>query len=240
MAFLFGKENDMNWNQFEWISFDCYGTLIDWETGILGYLRPLMRAKGCDAEDSRLLTLYSEFEPREQARSYRTYREVLAAVMRAFAAEFSVELTTAEAGGLAESISAWKPFPDTVQGLQKLKSRYRLAILSNIDDDLFALTAKHLEVPFDRVVTAQQAGSYKPSHRNFELLLERIAVPRDDLLHAAESLYHDVAPARELGIANVWVNRRQNKPAAATRVATVRPDLEVASIGELAQVALGA
>jgi len=228
----------MDWKQFEWISFDCYGTLIDWETGILGYLRPLMRAKGCDADDSQFLTLYSEFEPREQARAYRTYREVLASIMRAFATEFRVDVTAAEAEGLADSIAGWKPFPDTVQGLRELKSRYQLAILSNIDDDLFARTAKHLEVPFDMVVTAQQAGSYKPSHRNFELLLQRIAVPRHRLLHAAESLYHDVAPARELGIANVWVNRRQNKPAAATKVADVQPDLEVASIGELARVAL--
>jgi 2-haloacid dehalogenase len=223
--------------RFEWLSFDCYGTLIDWETGILGYLRPLLRAKGCDAGDSQILNLYSEIEPREQSRAYRSYREVLAAVMRALAAEFRIDINAAQADGLAESIAEWKPFPDTVEGLRELKSRYRLAIISNIDDGLFALTAKHLEVPFDLVVTAQQVRSYKPSQRNFKALLEGIGVARDKLLHAAESLYHDVAPARELGIATVWVNRRQGKPAAATRVVGVRPDLEVASVGELARLA---
>jgi 2-haloacid dehalogenase len=228
----------MNWRQFEWLSFDCYGTLIDWESGILGYLAPLLHRKGCAISDAEILNLYSEFEPREQSGQYRSYREVLAAVMRRYATELKFELSAAEAAGLADSIADWKPFPDTVQGLRKLKSRYRLAILSNIDDDLFALTAKHLEVPFDLVVTAQQVRSYKPSPRNFETLIGRIDTSRDRLLHAAESLYHDVAPARELGIATVWVNRRQGKAAAATRLAEAKPDLEVASIGELTRLAV--
>lgn len=227
----------MNWNEYGWISFDCYGTLIDWESGILGYVRPLLRAKGCDAPDSQILNLYSELEPREQSAAYRSYRGVLGAVMRGFAEEFDFELSAAEAGGLADSIAQWKPFPDTVEGLRKLKSRYKLAILSNIDDDLFALTAKHLEVPFDLVVTAQQVGSYKPSHRNFQTLLARLGTAKDKLVHAAESLYHDVAPAHELGISTVWVNRRQGKPASATRLADAKADVEVASIAELARLA---
>ncbi len=228
----------MDWTRIEWLSFDCYGTLIDWETGILDYLRPLLRAKGCECPDSQILNLYSEFEPQEQSGAYRSYREVLAAVMRAFATEFKIDWSVTQADGLADSIADWKPFPDTVGGLQKLKSRYQLAILSNIDDDLFALTAKHLVIPFDLVVTAQQVRSYKPSRRNFESLLRAVGVSRDKLLHVAESLYHDVAPARELGIATVWVNRRQGKPAAATKLVDVQPDLEVASIGELARIAL--
>lgn len=229
----------MNWSQFEWVSFDCYGTLVDWEAGILGYLRPLLWSKGCRAEDAHILNLYSEFEPREQARPYRRYREVLAAVVRRFAEELRFEITRAEADGLADSIADWQPFPDTVAALRELKSRYRLAILSNIDDDLFAYTAKHLQVPFDEVVTAQQAGSYKPSRHNFELLLRRIRTGPDKLVHAAESLYHDVVPARELGIATVWVNRRQGRPAAATRLAEAKPDLEVANIQELAKLSTG-
>ncbi len=201
----------LNWTQFEWLSFDCYGTLIDWESGILGYVRPLLRIKGCDVSDAQILNLYSELEPREQSGPYRSYREVLASVMHGFARELNFELSATEAAGLADSIADWKPFPDTVQGLRKLKSRYRLAILSNIDDDLFAFTAKHLEVPFDLVVTAQQVRSYKPSQQNFEVLLDRVGAAKDKLLHAAESLYHDVAPARQLGISTVWVNRRQGK-----------------------------
>ena len=157
----------MDWTRFEWLSFDCYGTLIDWEAGILGYLQPLLRAKGCDVGEGHVLNRYSEFEPRQQSGGYRSYREVLAAVMRAFAAELKIELNAAEITGLADSISDWKPFPDTVQGLRELKSQYRLAILSNIDDDLFAHTAKRLEVPFDQVVTAQQVRSYKPCAAEF-------------------------------------------------------------------------
>ncbi len=228
---------EMNWQQFDWISFDCYGTLIDWESGILGYLRPLLRKKACSASDAQILNLYSELEPREQAGPYRSYREVLAGVMRGLASGLQFDVSASEAAGLAESIAHWKPFPDTLPGLRDLGTRFRLAILSNIDDDLFALTAKHLEVPFDLVVTAQQVRSYKPSRHNFEVLLERLGA-KDNLLHAAESLYHDVAPARELGIATVWVNRRQGRAAAASRLASVKPDFEVANIQQLARLAL--
>jgi 2-haloacid dehalogenase len=228
----------MNWQRFEWISFDCYGTLIDWESGILQYMRPLLRAKKCDASDSQILNLYSELEPREQAGPYRSYREVLAGVMHRIARELRFELSAAEAAGLADSVAEWKPFPDTLPGLRDLGTRFRLAILSNIDDDLFALTAHHLEVPFDLVVTAQQARSYKPSRNNFELLLERIGASPDRLLHAAESLYHDVQPAHELRIATVWVNRRQGRTSAASKLANVKPDFEVANLQQLARLAL--
>jgi 2-haloacid dehalogenase len=228
----------LDWKQFDWISFDCYGTLIDWETGILGYMGPLIRGKGRTISDDQILNLYSEFEPREQSGNYRTYREVLAHVVRDFANHLDLTVSQADMAGLAESVRHWKPFEDTVAGLEKLKLRYKLAILSNIDDDLFAMTATHLRVVFDAVVTAQQAGAYKPSHRNFELLLSRIGAPKNKLLHAAESLYHDVVPARKLGIATVWVNRRQGKPAAATKLAQTKADVEVASIGELAKLAV--
>ena len=228
----------MSWRQFEWISFDCYGTLIDWESGILGYMRPLLRAKSCDASDAQILNLYSELEPREQSGAYVRYREVLAAVVRGFAQEMKFEVSANEADGLADSIAQWKPFPDTVQGLHDLGTRFRLAVLSNIDDDLFALSAQQLQVPFDVVVTAQQARSYKPSHHNFELLMDRLGTSKEKLLHAAESLYHDVAPARELGIATVWVNRRQGRVAAASKLAEAMPDFEVSNIQQLARLAL--
>ncbi len=201
----------LDFSRFDWLSFDCYGTLIDWETGILGYLRPLLRAKGCAFTDAQILALYSEVEPRQQAGNYRCYREVLAGVVRDFARELRFEVSESEANGLAESIRGWQPFSDTVAGLRRLHFRYKLAVLSNIDDDLFAGTAPKLEVPFDAVVTAQQVHSYKPSLNNFEALLRRYAIPRERLLHVAESLYHDVVPAQSLGIATVWVNRRQGK-----------------------------
>lgn len=229
--------NDIDFAQFEWLSFDCYGTLMDWESGILGYFRDLLQPRSCKITDDEILRLYSEFEPSEQAGKYRPYREVLASVVRDFARELRFDLSEAEAAGLANSIRNWQPFPDTVAGLRRLHSRYKLAILSNIDDDLFAWSAAKLEVPFDCVVTAQQVGSYKPSLRNFETLLERLAIPRQRLLHVAESLYHDVGPARSLGIATVWVNRRQGKAAAASKFVEARPDVEVATIAELAEAA---
>ena len=226
----------LDFTRFEWLSFDCYGTLIDWESGILGYLRPLLESKGCAIGDAQILNLYSELEPREQAGEYRSYREVLAGVVRGFARELRFEVTGAEAAGLADSIRDWEPFADTVPALHRLHSRYKLAILSNIDDDLFAYSARKLQVPFDCVVTAQQVRSYKPSLNNFETLLRRLASPRDRLLHVAESLYHDVGAARSLGIATVWVNRRQGKPAA-SKLAEAQADLEVPDIANLAELA---
>ena len=228
----------LNFTQFEWLSFDCYGTLIDWESGILGYLGPLLRSKGVRVSDDEILNFYSEAEPREQQQGCRKYREVLAAVVREFGARFGMGVSDKEAAGLAESIRDWQPFADTATALQALKQRYKLAVLSNIDDDLFTLTAPTLGVDLDLVVTAQQAGSYKPSLQNFATLLQRLPAPKDRLLHVAESLYHDVAPARELGIATVWVNRRQSKPAAATKLAAAQADLEVATVGELAKIAI--
>lgn len=220
-------------SQFEYISFDCYGTLIDWESGILGYLRPLLERKKPQVTDGEILDLYSEFEPRNQ-QIYKPYREVLAGVVRNFASHFSLEVDGEEAAGLAESIRDWKPFPDTVPALQRLKSRHKLAVLSNIDDDLFELTAPKLGVELDLLVTAQQVQSYKPSLRNFETLLQRLPVGKDRLLHAAESLYHDVVPAHSLGIATAWVNRRQGKPSAATKLVAAHPDIEVPTVGALA------
>jgi 2-haloacid dehalogenase len=222
--------------QFDWISFDCYGTLVDWESGILNYLRPLLQRHGKQLNDAQILSLYSEFEPREQSGEYRSYRDVLASVVGDFAHELGFEVNVSEVTGLANSMGEWTPFGDTVPALRELKQRYRLAILSNIDDALFRDSAEKLQVPFDCVVTAQQARSYKPALGNFELLLEKLAIPRARLLHVAESLYHDVAPASSLGIATVWVNRRQGKGAAASKFCDARPDLEVPDLAGLLEL----
>jgi 2-haloacid dehalogenase len=227
-------------SNFEWISFDCYGTLVDWESGILGYLQPLLLRKGCTLTDEQVLGLYSEFEPREQSGEYRSYREVLASVVHDFARELNFAATEAEATGLADTIQNWQPFGETVTALRYLHQRLPLAILSNIDDDLFAHSAQKLQVQFECVVTAQQARSYKPSLKNFGLLLEKLAIPPSRLLHVAESLYHDVRPATSLGIATVWVNRRQDKAAAASKFVDVRADMEVPDLTTLAgSLALG-
>ena len=222
-----------DFSQFEWISFDCYGTLIDWESGILGYLRPLLQGKGCARTDVEILQMYSEFEPAEQAKSYRPYRDILASVVLAFARELRFDVNEQEASGLADSIRDWEPLSDTIPALKSLKRKYKLAILSNIDDDLFAYSAQKLAVPFDCVVTAQQAQSYKPALHNFELLLKRLSIPRARLLHIAESLFHDIAPANSLGIKSVWVNRRHGKPAAASKFVDAKPDMQVFDLADL-------
>ena len=135
----------IDFSQFEFLSFDCYGTLIDWESGILGYIRPLLIRKGCKVSDDEILNLYSEVEPRRQ-QPYQRYREVLADVVRDFASHYGFAVTDEETRGLADSIRDWQPFPDTIPALKALKTRYRLAVLSNIDDDLIALTAPKLGV----------------------------------------------------------------------------------------------
>jgi 2-haloacid dehalogenase len=225
----------MDLTKFEALSFDCYGTLIDWETGILSALRPIAAAHGAAASDAELLRHYAEIEPQIQAEGYRRYREVLREVVARLGKRLGFSPTEAEKDSLPESLKTWQPFPDTLPALRRLKSRYKLAIISNIDDDLFAASAELLEVPFDHVVTAQQVGAYKPSLRNFEVALERMVIPRERLLHVAESLFHDVAPARRLGIASVWVNRRAAKGGvAASGTADVQPDLTVTDLKALA------
>jgi 2-haloacid dehalogenase len=220
----------------EIITFDCYGTLIDWETGILNSLRTSIGLKR--EEEGRALDLYSRVEPEIQASEYKRYREVLRDVLARLAKELGREIPRGKEYAIAESIKDWLPFPDTVDALKRLKSKYRLGVISNIDDDLFAQTHKHLQIPFDLVVTAQQVGAYKPSHKNFEEAERKGKLDRKTWLHAAESRFHDVAPARELGIRNVWVNRRQGKANAATRMSDVKPDREVATLKQLAD-ALG-
>ena len=229
----------LNFTPFRCISFDCYGTLIDWESGLLSALRPVIAAHGIEISDSDLLRLYGELEAAEQKRSYRRYREVLKAVVFGLGERLSFRASLAEAESLPESLARWQPFPDTVASLRRLHERYKLAIISNIDDDLFAHSAKLLQVEFDAVTTAQQAQAYKPSHKIFELAFSKIGLPRAEILHAGQSLYHDAAPARELGLHSVWVNRPSRRPnAGATMNASVKPDVEVSSLKALSDLAL--
>jgi len=226
----------LDFDQFSVITFDCYGTLINWQVGILGALRPILKKFGSNLSDAGVLELYSTFEPQIQSGPYKPYREVLGEIVRRFGAKLVFTPTQQEIDSLAESIKDWPPFPDTTAGLRKLKTKYKLAIISNIDDDLLAHSLRLIGVPFDFLITAQQAKSYKPSHNNFNLALKKIGLPKEKVLHAAESLYHDVAPANELGIANVWVNRRGGKPGA-TKDIDAKPNLEVPDIKTLAEVA---
>ncbi len=229
----------LNFSQFECLTFDCYGTLIDWESGILAALKPLLAAHNRTLDDEKLLELYGTIEAQAEAGEYRSYRKILQFVTQRIGARLSFALHENEINTLPDSLKNWPPFPDTIEALRRLKSRYKLAIISNTDDDLFAETAKILQVPFDFVITAEQAHSYKPSHRNFELAIERIGLPKHRLLHCAQSIFHDIIPAKELGIANVWVNRRAGKKGSgATHPANATPDLTVDSLQQLANQAV--
>ena len=229
----------MDFSRFTTISFDCYGTLIDWESGILPVLSKVLKNHGQSLPDATLLELYGEFEAKAEAGPYQSYRNVLQSVVRAFADHLHFEASTSEIHSLDESVHTWPPFPDTVRALRELQRRFKLVVISNIDDDLFAETRKHLGVEFDGVITAEQAKSYKPSLNNFKIALERLALSPDRLLHAGQSIYHDVVPARSLGISTVWVNRKSARPGiGAVRTSSAlasekRPDLEVPDLASL-------
>jgi 2-haloacid dehalogenase len=225
----------LDFNRFEILTFDCYGTLIDWETGILSTLHRILSAHGKKIDDATLLKLYGEFEQRCEEGSYQPYRVVLKSVVRQFGAELGFAPTREEALFLADSLPNWKPWPDTAAALRQLRTRFRLAILSNVDDDLFAATRPQLGVEFDEVITAQQAQAYKPSLKLFELALSRIKAPAHRVLHVGQSIYHDVIPAETLGLATVWVNRPSARPGVgAVKAAEAKPDLTVSSLAELA------
>jgi 2-haloacid dehalogenase len=233
------KSPMLDFSRFEILTFDCYGTLIDWEAGILPALRRILTAHGKQIDDAGILKLYGDYEQRSEQGPFRPYREVLESVVRQFGEEFRFAPTAEEARSLPDSLPTWKPWPDTVAALHQLKSRFRLAILSNIDDDLFAQTRPQLEVPFDEVITAQQAQAYKPSLKLFELALSRIHAPAHRVLHVGQSIYHDVIPAQSLGLATVWVNRPSARPGVgAVKAAEAKPDLTVSSLEELAGIAV--
>jgi 2-haloacid dehalogenase len=223
---------------FKILTFDCYGTLTDWETGIFSALRPILAAHNKNIPDSALLDLYSELEAKAEQGEYLRYRDVLQSVVRGFGEHLGFSPTEAEVRSLPESLANWQPFSDTVAALRKLKSRYQLAVISNVDDDLFASTAPRLGVAFDHVITAQQAGCYKPCTRIFKLAEDRIGAGREQWLHVGQSIYHDVIPAQSLGIATVWVNRPSPRPGSgAAKAASAKPDLEVPNLSAFANLA---
>ncbi len=227
----------MNFASFEAITFDCYGTLVDWEAGIVAALGPMLDAHGADVSGEEILERFARLEPRAQAGDFRPYREVLARVASALGREMGFEPTAYEVAAFAGSVGAWPPFPDTVASLRLMGSRYRLAIVSNVDDDLFAGSAAQLGIDFATVVTAQQVRSYKPSPVHFVEALERLGLPRERVLHVAQSLFHDIAPARELGIPCVWVNRRGDRSGSgATAPSDAEPDLEVSDLSTLVEI----
>ena len=221
--------------RFEWMSFDCYGTLIDWETGISSAIDEVLRSHGIARSASEILALFADIEPRVQgSQAYLEYRVVLRGVMEIVGTELGITLTESELCCLADTLPHWPVFPEVVDALNVLSVRHKLAVISNVDDDLFSRTADTLNVEFSCVVTSQQVRSYKPSPRNFEAASELMKVERGRWIHVAESLYHDIGPANRLGITSVWVNRTDR--GGATRPTDAVPDLVVPELATLVQM----
>jgi 2-haloacid dehalogenase len=223
-----------DFSAFEALSFDCYGTLIDWEAGILTAVQPVLRRRAITLNDETLLEHYARIESAAQPGAFRLYREVLRDAMRALGQLCGFAPEESEVNCIVASLPSWHPFADTVTALHQFKRRFRLAIVSNVDDDLFLGTSRQLGVEFDAVVTAQQVRSYKPATRHWEVLLDRLQLPRERVLHVAQSLFHDIAPARQLGFHTVWVNRRASP--GATPPAEARPDIAVPDLSNLVRL----
>ena len=191
---------------YDVITFDCYGTLIDWESGIADAFLTTAATDGVTLTRDAVLRAYAETEHRVQARSDRLYRDILRDTAVRVAAIVGWPLMSERAGFLADSLPSWQLFADTNAALERLASVSRLGILSNIDDDLLAATREHFTVSFDVIVTAQQVRSYKPGHAHFQTARELIGSA--SWLHAAESNFHDIVPTNVLGIDNAWINRQ--------------------------------
>ena len=228
----------MRLSDFSALTFDCYGTLIDWERGLLAALRPHF---GDSPADRALLEAFGRAEMELEIRCPSLpYPEILAGTHRALCREFGAPESQAVAEAFGASVPDWPPFPDTAAALSRLKKRFSLFILSNVDGRSIAGTIGRLGVEFDGVFTAGQIGSYKPDPRNFEFLLSRLGargLERDSLLHTTQSLAHDIVPAKNAGLAACWIDRRKGQEgwgATAPPSEPARPDFRFPSLGALA------
>ncbi|MGE0622396.1 MAG: HAD-IA family hydrolase [Pseudomonadales bacterium] len=209
------------------LSFDCYGTLIDWESGILGYLQPLLESVDAHVIDEWVLAFYAEVEPAVQAEG-GSYRSVLSRVLERFGKRLGFTPGEDDLAGFAASIEYWQPFADTVDALKRLSGDFDLIALSNIDDDLFAMSARAMGNPFKWLISAQQVGAYKPDPRMFQALLDTAQGP---VLHVAQSRFHDIVPATAAGLDTVWINRPS---LGATLKADAAPTWTFSSLAEFA------
>jgi len=196
---------------FDYITFDCYGTLIDWESGIREAFRVAAAEDGVSLDEAAVWRAYAMIEPEVEQEMYRSYRDVLSETAARVAHLLGWPIQRQRAIFLAESLPSWRPFADTNAALQRLqKAGYQLGILSNVDDDLLAATRRHFTVEFRLIVTAQQVHSYKPAPGHFITARERTGGA--PWLHAAQSNYHDIIPTNTLGISNAWINRKHERP----------------------------
>ena len=229
---------------FDLLTFDCYGTLVDWEAGIIAAVRAAIRSSARQPSpartDAAILAAFGAAEHVVQAERYRDYREVLALTLKRMGSALGFRPGPAECDAFAASVGDWPPFPDSKEALRRLAGRYRLGIVSNIDDDLFAASARRLDTHFDWVVTAQQVGGYKPAPGHFHEMAARSGVPVGRTLHVAQSLFHDIGVASALGYATVHVDRpSRGAGSGATPPSGARPDMTVRDMAGVADLLLG-
>ena len=202
----------MRLTDFEALTFDCYGTLIDWESGMVEGLKPLTAKVGRDLTRNAILEAHARHESSQQRYTpAKRYQELLPIIYKRLAEEWGVSVTHEECEEYGRSVQNWPAFADSAGALQYLKKYYKLVILSNVDNESFRHSNKRLEVEFDAIYTAEDVGSYKPSPRNFDYMLEKLdglGVKREKILHTAESMFHDHKPANEFELASCWIYRR--------------------------------
>jgi len=223
----------MDFKQFEIISFDCYGTLIDWRSSVLEIIRPVLLEYSIEMSDEGIFYLFLEADKDTISDKYITYREVLIRIMENIGKSLNLNLQQKDKQCLVDRFGDWHPFPDSHNALQVLQEKFKLAIISNVDDEMFNLTKRCIGVKFETLVTAQQVGSYKPSHNNFNMALEKFGVSKEKVLHVAQSIHHDIKPTNVLGWNNVWVNR-YNEPERTDPAEF--PDLEVPDLESLVKI----
>ncbi len=207
---------DLDLTTFKALSFDCYGTLIDWETGIAAVLAPWAREQGLEISDDELLLAYGGNESAVQRETPAAlYPDVLATAFRRTGDDLGHPVSDAWAHRLGDSVPDWPAFPDSADALARLRTHYQLIILSNVHRDGFAASNRHLRGDFAAIITAQDVGAYKPAENHFRVLdstLPELGVERSELLHVAQSLFHDHVPARREQLPSVWINRRHDRP----------------------------
>lgn len=233
-------ESTIDFGRVKALTFDCYGTIVDWETGILEALEPLRERYGIELGDEAVLAAFGRAEAKREAeKPSAPYPEILADCWKDLVDEWDVPADEEKAAAFAATIGEWPLFPDSKGALKKLKGRFVLGLLSNVDRASFARTAAKLGFDLDEVMTAEEIGSYKPDPRNFEFAIARFAargIDKSEIVHVAQSLYHDHVPAQGLGLQTVWVNRRAGKSGSGATVAAdvpVTPDLVVESLADL-------
>ena len=232
----------MKLTDFKVLTFDCYGTLIDWESGMVAALAPLTERLDRNLTRNEILQAHARYESDQQRQTpTKRYRELLAVVYRRLAEEWGISVGWDDCVRYGQSVKDWPAFPDSVEALQYLKQHYKLVILSNVDNESFSASNGKLGVDFDAIYTAEDIGSYKPAAANFEYMLtmlKGLGYDKSDLLHTAESLFHDHAPANRQGLTSCWIYRRHEQEGFGATMSpgeTPRYDFRFNSLAEMVE-----